>query len=139
MRNLQVGDVVGVTVNVFGFPIFHVGLVTQVGWNGVRVISNSKKNGKVVEESLEAFASGGRVVPHRTLRPRNRAAAVAWARRKAGKPWSVWDNCEHFVSEACQQGRSSPQLVKGLALGGLALLAVVGTATTAAASSAGRR
>ncbi len=113
----QPGDVVRVRVNGF---IQHEGIMTDIG----RVISNSRRAGRVSEESTRAFA-GGRKIEHvgrLSSMPADRV--IAHARARIGDPYHAYDyNCQHFVRECYGLGRRSPQ--KKLALGAAALVALI--------------
>ncbi len=107
-------------------PVTHVGLASDRlhNWEPT-VISSSFKRGCVIEEPLSAFAEGKKVElvgypgclhPHEVLRR---------ARAELGRPWRLFDNCEHFVHRAHGLEPRSPQLATAmllvLAVGGIYL------------------
>ncbi len=88
--DFQPGDMVAVR---FAVALSHYGVITQRG----TVISNSRKNGGVVEQSFEDFADGRSV---RLCGRRDGLDAIAVesrARRAIGADYSVTHfNCSHF-------------------------------------------
>lgn len=112
---------------VLSMPFFagmHLGILTENG----TVLHNSRRVGRVAEESLVQFANGERVTlagyPGR-LPPR---VVIARARSRIGQPWNLAVfNCEHYVRWAHGLHPTSHQVEKYLtgaaALGILASLA----------------
>lgn len=113
----QPGDVVRVRVNGF---IEHEGILTETG----RVISNSRRRGRVVEESSREFASGRKIEHVGRLSNMPPERVLANARARLGHRYSAYNyNCQHFVRDCYGLGRRSPQ--KKLALGAAALVALL--------------
>ncbi len=112
----------GTTVKIWCATYWHFGLVDQTG---MRVIHNSKKHGKVVRESLAAFAGDADVHVCQEVFSRNVFAAIQRAENAIGMAYDLWKaNCEHFVRWAHGLEPASPQLQRALATAaGLALLA----------------
>ena len=116
----------GAIVRVPFWGVFrHVGLVTERG-----TVISSKRGVGVVEEPVEDFAIGRKVRVERLRGTRPIAEAIAWARARVGQPWSLANNCEHFVREALGLPAASPQL--------RATAAVAATALTLVVASRGR-
>ncbi len=112
----QLGDVLRVTV--YGFVI-HEGIYTDEG----TVISNSRRNGYVVEETLGQFSAGRRVTNVGPLSEVSPHVALAHARTKLGKKYKLYsDNCQHFVRRCYRLKPKSPQADK--IVYGILLLAV---------------
>ena len=88
------GDIVSVR---FGGVLRHYGLVTMNG----RVLSNSRKGGGVIEQSLEEFARGRRVKRHRNKSGMHYLEIEARARRTRSMSYSVTGtNCIDYVRRA---------------------------------------
>lgn len=118
------GTVLGVPVHLGAITVEHVGIVTDsVDWfsGECMVISASKKNGAVVEETMSAFAGDG-VPTVKALQPRLPVPEVLRrARHRLGERWDLLEsNCEHFVYECLGYVKTSPQLVAA----GVGVLAV---------------
>jgi hypothetical protein len=72
---------------------FHYGIADGLG----KVIHNSKKHLKVIEESYEAFAEGKKIIVS-GITSTNPAKAVITAKRYLGMPYNlIRSNCEHFA------------------------------------------
>ena len=131
-----------IAVDVFpGRVVTHVGVVSSVGPDGVRVISASARRGGVYDEPLDDFAQGGTV--YRPAIPRfvPRDEALARARGHLGRRYRLFSgNCEHLVYEVMGHPRRSPQLstwLRGAAATAASVAAVAGAALVARAR--GRR
>ncbi|MFO0933034.1 MAG: lecithin retinol acyltransferase family protein [Planctomycetota bacterium] len=127
-----------IAVDVFpGRVVTHVGVVSSVGPDGVRVISASARRGGVYDESLEDFAQGGAV--YRPAIPRfvARDEVLARARGHLGRRYRLFSgNCEHLVYEVLGHPRRSPQLstwLRGAAATAASVAAVAGAALAARA------
>jgi len=127
-----------IAVDVFpGRVVTHVGVVSSVGPEGVRVISASARRGGVYDEPLDDFAQGGAV--YRPAIPRfvPRDEAVARARGHLGRRYRLFSgNCEHLVYEVMGHPRRSPQLatwLRGVAATAASVAAVAGVALVARA------
>lgn len=119
-RPHQVGDVLRVTV--YGW-VLHEGILTAEG----TVISNSRRNGYVVEESVRAFAGGRRITNIGPLSETSPHLAIAHARTRLGQKYSLMsDNCQHFVRHCYQVKPTSPQrnvaVIAGVLAAGLFVL-----------------
>lgn len=111
------GDVVCVRVNGF---IEHEGIMTETG----RVISNSRRRGRVVEESSRDFAGGRKIENMGALSSLPAAQVLSNARARLGKPYNAFSyNCQHFVRDCYGLGKRSPQ--KKLAVGAAAIAALI--------------
>lgn len=100
--------------------IDHWGILTERG----TVISNSKRHGRVVEESLESFCNGNVMKVVGYLGKLSSAEVIARARECIDKPWdAIKSNCEHFAHHAHGLKPNSPQLLLGI--GALAILAAI--------------
>lgn len=126
MQYILPGTVLAVAVG----PIEHVGIVTDQTRDGFpTVISNSHRAGRVVEEPLPTFVSGGepRIVGY--LGKLSPVEVLRRARSLIGTKWKLlsW-NCEHFVRWAHGLKPTSPQLVIsiGLILVAAAVVVVAG-------------
>lgn len=113
------------TVVSVALPLYHhVGIVTDRFSDGKpMVISNSKRFGCVVEESIDAFA-GGNPVTRDTLQ----STEPYWlvlnrARSRLGERYSLLSfNCEHFVRFAIGLTPNSPQITGATLILSLILL-----------------
>lgn len=111
------GDIVRVRVNGF---IEHEGIVTEAG----RIISNSRRRGRVVEETPSEFAGGRKIEYVGRLSNMPGTRVVANARLRLGRPYDAFNyNCQHFVRECSGLRKHSPQ--KKIALGAAAALALL--------------
>lgn len=111
------GDILRVTV--YG-GILHEGIVTEQG----TVISNSRRNGGVVEESVRDFAGLNRITNLGRLSDTSPHQAIFRARERLGRPYRPNSyNCQHFVREIYHIKPKSPQ--RDLAVIGLAVLAFI--------------
>ncbi len=89
--DFEPGDMVAVR---FGVVLSHYGVVTHRG----TVISNSRRNGGVVEQSLADFADGRSVRLCDTRTGLEAHAVEARARKAIGSDYSVTgSNCSHFT------------------------------------------
>lgn len=112
--HVQPGDIVAASR--LGYS--HVGIVSDVVVGGMpTVISASKRTGRVVEERWATFAAGGRVrrVGYPGTLPRH--VVVAQARAQIGRPWALFDNCEHVATRAHGIAPQSGQLQAAIAAG----------------------
>lgn len=123
---LPIGTVVGVNVFAYGLWFHHLGVIVDHNPYGEPlVVSKSKEHGRVVAESLRKFSGGRQVTVHPELRGALGAFTVAdRALDRLGEPWSIGENCEHFVREVQGLPSASPQLQ--LAVTGLGVLATLG-------------
>ena len=116
-KSCRPGDVLCVTV--YG-GVLHEGIVTETG----TVISNSRRNGGVVEEGIRDFAGLNKITnlgPLSTLAPH---AAIYRARERIGRRYQpVRYNCQHFVRDCYQIKPKSAQ--RDLAVGALGVLALL--------------
>ncbi len=115
----SIGDVLRVTV--YGFVV-HEGIYTDEG----TVISNSRRNGRVIEESLAAFSGGRKVTNIGPLSDISPHRAVAHARTRLGDKYRLLaDNCQHFVRRCYQKKPTSPQRDIALIVGAIAAVLLV--------------
>ena len=115
------------------FGYWHVGVASDVTVGGAPTeISASKQTGRVVEESWATFTGGGEVrhLGYPGTLPRH--VVVARARAQIGRPWTLFDNCEHVATRAHGIEPQSGQLRAAIAAG-IALLAVWADARTSRA------
>lgn len=92
----------------------HYGIVS--GFD--RVISASRKLGKVVETTVEQFADGQQVLVHGYRGQLSAATVIQRARSKLGEPYDVFKlNCERLVNWTHGFKPQSPQPVRALAIG----------------------
>jgi hypothetical protein len=107
---LSEGSVVSVPVKDYAKIIQHKGILA---WNGFQqqwtVISNSKRRGRVVEESLPEFSEGETVTVEGYPSSRPSHEVVRIARSEIGREWKLSDNCEHFVRYVHGLRPESPQ------------------------------
>ena len=89
----------------------HVGLVTDEG----TLLHSSKEDGVVVEEPIAKWLHhpGARI--ERTLDWIGLQHAKLFGRARLGQKWSLFDNCEHFISEITTGIKKSPQLQAAIA------------------------
>ncbi len=88
------GDVVSIR---FGGVLRHYGVVTSRG----TVISNSRKHGGVVEQSLEVFADGRDIRVHGRYSDLDGYHVESRARRRIGADYDLFgSNCGHLVRHA---------------------------------------
>lgn len=92
--HIEPGDVVGIAYR----GVQHQGIVSEVGDGGVRVVHNSKRRGRVVEEPIERFAAGRRVVRVGYPGALPPDVVVARARERIGEPWGYVRNCQRFTA-----------------------------------------
>lgn len=107
------GDVVSVP---FGGFLSHYGIVTSRG----TVLSNSRKNGGVVEQSLADFSNGKTIHLHRRDSRISPRLVEARARRALGADYDVvGSNCSHFARHAHRRRPTPLQIGKAtlMALG----------------------
>jgi len=109
----QLGDVLRVIV--YGFVV-HEGIYTGEG----TVISNSRRNGLVIEESVSAFSQGRKITNAGRLSELSPHVAIAHARTRLGQKYRLYsDNCQHFVRRCYHIKPKSPQrdvVVAGVAI-----------------------
>lgn len=111
------GDVLCVTV--YG-GVRHEGIVTDTG----TVISNSRRNGGVAEESVRDFAGLNKITNLGRLSTLDPFAAIYRARERLGRQYQpVRYNCQHFVRDCYQIKPKSAQ--RDLAVGALGILALL--------------
>lgn len=113
------GDVVRVRVKGM---ILHEGIMTEHG----RVINNSQRRGRVVEESFRDFSAGLNVKNIGPISGMPAERVLANARARLGwryQPYSF--NCQHFVRECYGLGRVSPQKRLAVGAGVVALIAAI--------------
>lgn len=103
------GDVVAIP---FGIGLSHYGIVTAQG----TVISNSRKHGGVVEQSLGDFSNGKRVRLCERTDALSGAIAETRARRAKGKSYRLTEsNCAHFSRWSHRQKPTSIQVASATA------------------------
>jgi hypothetical protein len=118
--------------------VVHKGILAdQRGGDGwPTVLHKSKHFGKALETSMTDFSSR-RVGPIRSDGFPSRLASwqvLQRARQQSNQPWSLTDNCEHYVSRSHGLAPNSPQLQAGLAKTavatglGVVLVAILGGA-----------
>lgn len=87
----QAGDTIAIP---FGIGLWHYGIVTSRG----TVISNSRKHGGVVEQSLSQFRNGKRIRLFDTADTLDAVAAETRARTALGSRYDLAaSNCAHFA------------------------------------------
>jgi hypothetical protein len=119
------GCVISVPVVTEVGEISHKGILSDKrGVDGLpMVIHNAKLAGHVVEDTMTFFYTKA-IGPIRSegypsaLMPH---VVLARARTQIGKPWRVWDNCEHFAGWAHDLPKKSPELRRKAKQGGLAI------------------
>ena len=90
IHGFEPGDVIAIP---FGIGLSHYGIVTASG----TVISNSRRHGGVVEQSLSAFSDGKRVRLCERTDALNGAIAETRARRAKGRAYRLTEsNCAHL-------------------------------------------
>lgn len=105
-QDLRPGDVVSVP---FGGVLSHYGVVTSRG----TVISNSRKNGGVVEQAFAEFENGKPVRLHRRDSALNPRQVEMRARRALGSDYDlVGSNCVHFARHAHRRRATPLQIGK---------------------------
>ncbi|NNC36227.1 MAG: hypothetical protein HKO02_02125 [Hyphomonadaceae bacterium] len=110
------GDVL--CVSVYG-GVLHEGIVTDTG----TIISNSRRNGCVMEESVRDFAGLNRITNLGRLSTLDPYVAIYRARERLGRPYQpVRYNCQHFVRDCYQIRPKSAQ--RDIAVGALGVLAL---------------
>ena len=115
----SIGDVLRVTV--YGVVV-HEGIYTDAG----TVISNSRRNGLVIEESVAAFSGGKKITNIGPLSDISPHRAVAHARTRLGDKYRLLaDNCQHFVRRCYQQKPKSPQRDIALLVGAVAAVLLI--------------
>jgi len=105
---VSAGEVVSVPYG----PFRHVGIAAVSPFDGsLSVISNSKRRGRVVEQSWSGFAAGQRYRLEPRLGSLPGAEVVRRARRAIGRTYNpLAFNCEHFIRQAHGVRAESPQL-----------------------------
>ncbi|PHR61036.1 MAG: hypothetical protein COA43_05160 [Robiginitomaculum sp.] len=117
-RDNKAGDVL--RIRIYGF-VLHEGILTAEG----TVISSSRRNGAVVEESVASFANGHKITNIGPLSDVPPHTAIAYARTRLGQKYKIFsDNCQHFVRKCYKLKSTSPQRDTMLAIG-LAALAFI--------------
>jgi hypothetical protein len=115
----------------------HEGIVAYMRFTGQQVIIHkSPRIGRPAVTDPSVFA-GGKCKLVRTRTPQSAAEGEAvvlraWSEVQRGTPWTLFDNCEDFVSRAYtgQSGSATRSFVVGL-------LAVVGACALAVSASRG--
>ena len=103
------GDVVAIP---FGIGLSHYGIVTAQG----TVISNSRKHGGVIEQSLADFSNGKRVRLCERTDALGGAIAEPRARRRKGQNYHLTEsNCAHFSRYSHRQKPTSIQIASATA------------------------
>jgi len=103
------GDVVAIP---FGIGLSHYGLVTAQG----TVISNSRKHGGVVEQSLSDFANGKRIRLCERTDGLSGAIAESRARTAKGQSYRLTEsNCAHFTRWSHRRKPTSVQIASATA------------------------
>ena len=105
-HDVRPGDIVSVR---FGGVLRHYGIVTYGG----RVISNSRRSGGVVSQSLEDFAAGRRVTCHGGSEGSDYLALERARRRLGGDYHLTGSNCVHFVRHARGRKPTVTQVARG--------------------------
>jgi len=90
----------------------HVFLITDEG----TVLHSSKERGRVTEEPIGDWLTRPGVRIERYLDWATLQRAKIFGRSKIGQRWSVFENCEHFVSEITTGAKISRQLQVGVVL-----------------------
>lgn len=105
-------------------PVNHKGIISDRHLDGrPMVISNSKRAGRVCEESWDAFCAGEPVQVVGYLGVLAPELVLERARSVLGKGWNLFSfNCEHLVSYAHGLEPRSPQLASGMLIAGIAAL-----------------
>mgnify|MGYP003654560092 CR=1 FL=1 len=102
----QPGDVISVR---FAGVLRHYGVVTYGG----RVISNTRRDGGVVSQSLEEFSAGRPIQHHRDLGGDNPYLSHARASRRLGQDYSLTgSNCVHLVRHANGRKPTTTQIAR---------------------------
>ena len=109
----------------------HEGIVAYVGTHQV-MLHKPLSSGRPVMTSPSEFSNGKcKAVRTRTPQSASEGAAIvqrAWTEvQRGGTPWTVFDNCEDFVSRAYtgKGGSATRSFVLGLlALGGICAFAI---------------
>ena len=119
---LEAGTIIGIDYR----GVRHEGIVSEPGTeDSARVVHNSKRTGRVVEEDGATFRAG-REVYQVALAP-HPAASIGYARACVGRPWTYTDNCQKFTREIA--GVSIPSRdasrVAWLAVGAVAFAAAI--------------
>lgn len=103
------GDVVAIP---FGIGLSHYGIVTAQG----TVISNSRRHGGVVEQSLASFSNGKRIRLCERTDALSGAIAETRARRAKGTSYRLTEsNCAHFSRWSHRQKPTSVQIASATA------------------------
>ncbi|MEL7110262.1 MAG: hypothetical protein AAGJ68_13545 [Pseudomonadota bacterium] len=103
------GDVVAIP---FGIGLSHYGIVTTQG----TVISNSRKHGGVVEQSLADFSNGKRVRLCERTDSLSGTIAANRARRAKGKAYHLTEsNCAHLSRWSHRRKPTSIQIASATA------------------------
>jgi hypothetical protein len=99
--------------------IEHVGIIVHD--YGLPTVIHSTPDRGVIQESLTSFANGEPVdIVTSYYSPLPKWQIVNRARSSIGKKWTLFDNCQHFVTETLGLNKESRQLQIGL--GVLAIL-----------------
>lgn len=114
----------GTTVRISYGAYWHYGLIDSTGSS---VIHNSKKHGKVVRETIEAFSGGASLVVCADVMGNWPVKAARLAESAIGVTYRLWSqNCEHFVRWAHGLEPTSPQIEAAIvATAGLSVAATV--------------
>ncbi len=103
--------------------IDHTGIIVYE-WDGLYVIHNTPGRG-VVREPLSVFAKSASLELAQEYQPMIPGWMIANnARSSLGKEWSLFYNCQHFVSESIGLQKGSPQLQAAICIGLLCLVGV---------------
>lgn len=92
-------------------PFQHIGFATDHFASGEQcVISSSRRKGCVTEEPLSRFAGGRKIAVLGSVLYSAVGDVLRRARSMLGTPWTIFNNCEHFVAKALGLRPTSRQL-----------------------------
>lgn len=108
MRNYTLGTIVYVDI----LFIRHYGIISDINKMGaLKIISNSKKFGRVIEESLDDFSGSRKISECGFPSKYTSHYIVTRAKSLIGKQYNLFsNNCEHFVRCVHHLKPESPQI-----------------------------
>ena len=115
-NSFRVGDILAI----FYHGFIHFGIYVGNGW----VIDKSRRDGCVAEVSIARFSDGNDIVNLGHTGPRTREEVVEEAYSRIGEKWElIGSNCENFYKSCQGRLNISLQVVAGVAITGVVLVA----------------
>ncbi len=123
MRNYTLGTIVYVDI----LFIRHYGIISDINEMGTpKIISNSKKYGRVIEEYLDDFSGSRKISECGFPSKYSPKYIITRAKKQIGKQYNLFsNNCEHFVRCIHHLKPESPQIQIFTIIASIALFTVM--------------